>query len=100
MSKRIEKKILPGYFKAVRRREKTFELRKDDSDYEVGDVLVLREWDGTKYTGNQLRREITYILRGAERFGLMEGYCILSIQPVGWNDMQPSVVLDGGGHDA
>ena len=40
------------YFKAVHHREKTFELRKDDSDYQVGDMLRLREWDGEKYTGN------------------------------------------------
>ena len=31
--KTIEKKILPEYFRAVKDRVKTFELRKDDSDY-------------------------------------------------------------------
>lgn len=80
--KHIEKKILPGYFEAVGRRAKTFELRKDDSDYQEGDILTLREWDGENYTGRKLTREITYILRGTPEYGLMEGYCILSIQPV------------------
>ena len=46
VGKTIEKKILPEYFKAVHHRQKTFELRKDDSDYQVGDMLRLREWDG------------------------------------------------------
>ena len=91
MSKRIEKKILPGYYKAVVKRIKTFEIRKDDADYQVGDVLVLREWNGEEYTGRKCTREITYVLRNATRFGLMEGYCILSIQPIGWNDPVPDM---------
>lgn len=82
MSKRIDKKILPGYYKAVYTGKKTFELRKDDADYQVGDTLVLREWTGTKYTGHSCECRITYILRNAERFGLQEGYCILSISPI------------------
>ena len=104
MGKRIEKKILPEYYMSVRRREKTFELRKDDSDYQAGDILVLREWDGTQYTGKKLTREITYILRNVPGYGLQEGYCILAIQPVGWNDpeLHPSefCVLDAEVEDA
>ena len=101
MGKRIEKKILPEYYRHVRRREKTFELRADDTDWQVGDVLVLREWDGNKqeYTGCRVTREITYILRNCPEYGLKEGYCILAILPVGWNDpaLHPSefAVLDG-----
>lgn len=98
MSKTIEKKILPGYFRFVRRREKTFELRKDDSDYEVGDILVLREWDGSKYTGCLLHREITYILRDCYEYGLREGWCILAIQPVGWRETQVYATADGEDH--
>ena len=60
MSKKIEKKIMPGYYKAVAKRIKTFEIRKDDADYQVGDILVLREWDGEKYTGRKCSREITF----------------------------------------
>lgn len=97
----IEKKILPGYYEEVRKQTKTFELRKDDADYQVGDTLVLCEWTGTAYTGRTLEREITYILRDCYEFGLAPGYCILAIQPVGWNDptLHPSdfAVLDGDG---
>ena len=92
------KKILPEYFKAVHHREKTFELRKDDSDYQVGDMLRLREWDGEKYTGNITFKQITYILRDCPEYGLMPGYCILAIQPRMWEEQyksQPRVVLDG-----
>ena len=80
MPKTIEKKILPVYFRAVRSHDKTFELRKDDSDYQVGDRLRLREWDGERYTGNVAVRMITYILRDCPEYGLMPGFCILGIQ--------------------
>ena len=83
--KHIWKKCLPEYYQAVLKRTKTFEIRKDDSDYEVGDILELQEWNGKEYTVHKISREITYILRDAEKYGLQEGYCILAIQPIGWN---------------
>ncbi len=94
--KHIEKKILPEYFKAVRAREKTFELRRDDSDYQVGDILDLREWDGEKFTGNRVTRQITYILKDCPEYGLQPGYCILAIQSQGWDLFKdgPKVTLD------
>ena len=94
--KYIDKKILPEYFRAVRSREKTFELRKDDSDYQVGDILNLREWDGENYTGNRVVRQITYIMRNCPEYGLMPGYCILGIQSQGWDLFKdgPKVTLD------
>lgn len=85
--KHIEKKCLPEYYKEVLKRRKTFEIRKDDSDYEVGDILELYEWDGQKYTGHKIAREITYILRDCPEYGLAGGFCILAIQPIGWNDV-------------
>ena len=33
------------FYAAVASGAKTFELRKDDRNYSVGDVLLLREWD-------------------------------------------------------
>ena len=92
--KHIEKKCLQEYYQAVRKRIKTFEIRKDDSDYEVGDILELYEWDGEKYTGGMTRREVTYILRNVPQYGLMDGYCILSLQVPGWDFMRPAAVLD------
>lgn len=95
--KTIEKKILPEYFRAVKDRVKTFELRKDDSDYQVGDILKLREWDGEKYTGNVQFRQITYILRDCPEYGLQPGFCILAIQGTMWESelrRKPIAVLD------
>ena len=69
-----ELKILPQYFKEVEENKKTFELRKDDRDYKVGDVLLLKEWnpnetytavddEETHYSGKKVVRIITNILR-------------------------------------
>ncbi len=58
-----ELKIWPEYFKKVKSRAKTAELRFDDRDFLIGDWLVLREWMPQKkeYTGRQVRRVISDI---------------------------------------
>ena len=75
-----ELKILPEYFQAVVSGEKTAELRKDDRDYKVGDTLLLREWNGTGYTGGSISVRVTHILRNCSEYGLADGFCILSFQ--------------------
>ena len=77
----IEKKLLPEYFEAVLSGKKTFEIRKDEDKIRVGDVIRLKEWgyDG-KYTGRVTERVVTYILRNVPEYGLMPGYCIISIK--------------------
>lgn len=77
-----ELKILPCYFQDVWDGKKTFELRRDDRDFQVGDLLILREWDNMTqmYTGSALVVEVTYILRNAPQYGLENGYCIMSIK--------------------
>lgn len=76
MRKIVEKKILPEYFNAVIHDEKTFEIRKDEDNLQKGDALILREWDGEKYTGRETSRNISYILRDVPEYGLMPGYVI------------------------
>ncbi|MFN3652593.1 MAG: ASCH/PUA domain-containing protein [Armatimonadota bacterium] len=60
-----ELKIWPEYFEAIRTGKKTFEVRKDDRGFQVGDLLLLREWDPeTKtYSGRALFRDVSYVLR-------------------------------------
>lgn len=77
--KSIEKKILPKYFRAVRKEEKNFELRKDEDNAQPGDVLILMEWENGEYTGQTEVRRIRYVLRNVPEYGLMPGYCI-----IGW----------------
>lgn len=77
---RHELKIKPEYFQAVRDGKKMAELRKDDRDYHVGDVLILREWNGEEYTGSWIAVRVTHILRDCAEYGLADGYCILSVE--------------------
>ena len=77
MGKTINKKILPQYFEAVKDKRKNFELRKDEDNIQVGDTLVLNEWDGA-YTGRHVTRDVKYVLRNVPEYGLKDGYCIIS----------------------
>lgn len=90
-------KILPQYFQAVWSGVKTFEIRKDDRGYQVGDILVLREWDGEKYTGSAICVKVTYILRDAEGYGLKDGYVIMGIRHLEYDDFveKESLVNEG-----
>ncbi len=72
-------KILPQWFSDVESGKKTFEIRKNDRDYKVGDKLTLREWKNGEYTGRSTTRLVSYIYYGDGSFGLAEGYCILGI---------------------
>ncbi|MEO0859200.1 MAG: DUF3850 domain-containing protein [Pseudomonadota bacterium] len=78
-------KTWPEYWDAVQRGDKTFEVRKDDRGYAVGDVLILQRWcptDGyTMPAGARVeaRRVVTSILRGG-RFGVEPGHVVMSIK--------------------
>lgn len=55
-----ELKIWPAYFREVIAGTKTWELRRNDRDYQVGDLLRLMEWDQTTqlHTGNEITRSV------------------------------------------
>lgn len=57
-------KCIPPYFDHIESGLKTFELRRNDRDYQVGDTLRLVEYrpDWNNYTGRELRRRVTYVL--------------------------------------
>jgi len=82
-------KTWPSFFNAIAEGRKTFEARRADRDFDVGDVLILHEWDPTRngsalsdcagYTTREMRVRVTYVLRGGE-FGVLPGYCVMAIQ--------------------
>lgn len=84
-----ELKILHKYLLDVDLGNKTFELRKNDRDYQVGDLIRfidIREDDSTaknqiepNIDENTLYR-ITYVLKDVEKYGLDRDYCILAIK--------------------
>lgn len=79
-----ELKIHPEHFEAVQDRVKTWEIRRTDRDFAVGDTLLLREWvpelKGGFYTGRSLRASIVHIARNLEAYGVFSGFCVLSIR--------------------
>lgn len=100
--KKHDLKCWPDMFAAIRASTKTFELRKNDRDYQVGDVLNLQEFEpcqscegegvtgipcgydpcpaceGKKgrYTGQSEERIVTFVLSG---WGLKDGYVALGL---------------------
>lgn len=92
-----ELKTWPEFFDAVDRGEKTFEVRRDDRGFQVGDEIVLQRWQpnpneiigGGYYVDRLGRREmfghvevakirvrVTYKLPGGQ-FGVEPGHCVL-----------------------
>ena len=76
-------------FKPVLKNKKTFEIRFNDRNFQVGDFLLLKETQFTgeemkegkplEYTGASCLVKITHILLGPI-YGLKEGWAILSIK--------------------
>lgn len=66
-------KILPVFFRAVADGTKTFEIRKNDRKFNVGDLIKLREYDGY-YTGRFIFGKITFITNYEQK----EGYVVFS----------------------
>ena len=87
-----ELKTDPEVFNDVFESCKSFEIRRNDRKFQVGDTLCLRETEFTgeqmrsdalkyplEYTGRETTREVTYILRGPI-YGLQDGWVIMSIE--------------------
>lgn len=85
------RRIWPEQYAALRSGLKTCEFRKNDRDFQVGDVLLLREWDrgsgelgeshwiSSHYTeATPILRGVTHVLAGPA-FGIPEGYALLSL---------------------
>lgn len=81
-----ELKIKPQYYEDTKIGIKTFEIRKNDRDFKLGDILILNEYSlddsgaGT-YSGRALTVRVTYLLNDPEY--CKEGFVILGIIPVG-----------------
>lgn len=87
-------KLWPQFFPALARGEKTFEIRKNDRNFQVGDGLRLREWDPVeeRYTGREVQAEISYVLSG---WGLEEGFVCLGLKDAQRAQIQRAVALAG-----
>jgi hypothetical protein len=73
-----ELKVWPEFWRELADGSKTFEIRRNDRGYDVGDTLHLREYDPRtgKYSGRELTRTVTYITD----FEQQDGYVVLAIE--------------------
>ncbi|WGM47699.1 hypothetical protein KOAAANKH_02581 [Brevundimonas sp. NIBR10] len=113
-----ELKTWPVPFDAVASGLKTWELRLNDRDYQVGDTLHLFRFDPdqARFTDGEIKGVVTWMLTGPA-FGLPEGYCIMTLaaapspeaegagEPKHWSDCavhnepaQPNGPCDCGGY--
>ena len=54
---------------------KTFELRKNDRDYRIGDILEMAEFKEGRNTGRTIRSRVVYMQQ--DTAGLADGYCVM-----------------------
>lgn len=75
-----ELKIKPEYYEKVINGTKKFELRRNDRDFKVGDIIRLREYllKTSEYTGRYCYVEIITIWESLD--GLLQDYCIMEIR--------------------
>ncbi len=89
-------KIKSEYYRDVQCGLKTFELRKNDRNFQVGDVLMLIKLDDKGNETDQVCKvKVTYILKDCPQYGLKEGYAILGIDT--GNLIGGTVTLPNGG---
>jgi ASC-1-like (ASCH) protein len=87
-----ELKCLPVYFDAIKRGEKTFDVRRDDRGFQKGDTVRLqRLCDSGPYKHREIEQyysrkpvheiigTISYILTGGQ-FGIEPGFVVLALK--------------------
>ena len=73
-------KCINPFYNEVAAGIKTFEVRYNDRNYNVGEKVVLYEYDPEKqkHTGRWLTFVISYILPGGQ-YGIANGYIVMGI---------------------
>lgn len=83
-------KTVNPYYDEVVKGNKTFEVRKHDRPFKIGDKLLLQQYihEGNQigsgksgYTGAEEMFVISYILEGGQ-FGIEKGFCVLGIKEI------------------
>lgn len=81
MSKLHHLKCVDPYFTDVWEGRKTFEIRRNDRDYQIGDVVILQRYDPrlSTWLSGVIVAKVGYVLEHAEAFGVAKGYVVLSL---------------------
>ncbi|MBC2164642.1 DUF3850 domain-containing protein [Listeria booriae] len=71
-------KIYPEYFQSIWDRKKMFEIRKNDRGYQVGDFVVLSEYNSETglYTGRAVSAYISYMTDYMQK----DGYVVFGLE--------------------
>lgn len=82
MSKVHVLKTVPPYFDDIISGAKTFEVRRNDRDFKVGDTLRLREWnaDSGLFMGRVLDVHVSYVLPLAD-LALADDFVVMGLAP-------------------
>jgi len=77
-----ELKTWPKYFQEILDGKKKFELRKNDRNFELEDILYLKEWspETQLYTGRSVKLKVIYMVKYF--IGLEPGYVIMGIEVI------------------
>lgn len=70
-------KIQPKFLNEIKTKKKTFELRKNDRNFQLGDMLMLVSFKNNEFQEDGIMTEVVYVLNNFG--GLQEGYVILGI---------------------
>ncbi|KKM98516.1 hypothetical protein LCGC14_1157060 [marine sediment metagenome] len=72
-------KTWPVFFEHMIAGRKPFDVRINDRDFRVGDIIISQEWDTIKadYTGREHKAKVTYVLKG---MGLLPDYVALGLK--------------------
>jgi len=82
-----ELKVVEPFYTLLKQRKKTFEVRKMDRNFKVGDMLILKRYDlalGKYINRDEIHCLITYILTDNQY--CKEGYCIMGLAFSNGND--------------
>lgn len=79
-------KCWPPFFEETWRGRKTFEIRRNDRIYQVGDILELFEFEpahdgfgGGRYTMRMLRARVEFTMTHGEFPGVAEGFIAMGL---------------------
>lgn len=87
-------KCWPEFFKHLWSGKKTFEIRKDDREYQAGDTLLLREWtERSGYSGRWIKCDVPFVLGGLWP-GLAPNHVCMSIKEIERSRPQPAAAVE------
>lgn len=80
MRKHHDLKIASVYFEAVQEGRKTFEVRKNDRNFQNADTVCLKEWNEENgYSGREMEFRIGYVLPLDKFYGPQNDYVVFSL---------------------